>query len=344
MKNFHTLLLFLGIAFANSLQAQKPFEQYGIKTEVLTFSNGKYDEYFDEDSIVQIGTVMFNTNTNKVVSFVQQDTAYSEATLQPEIISRWLSPDPLAWKFPYSSPYVFTNNNPIIYVDKDGREPNLAQATTTQGFSLFISQKVTGTGINGVITSSDIYKYLLKNSGGTTPRYIYTEKNGWIDMNHVFSVLENGKTATDLLEPASGLAIIREAFLHGKGETSYYSYEDLPSNKFASTLNLSTKDAATGASVQLTGDALLNSLSEQICNAGATEPKSAPNYRQIPATEDRGVVKNFLGNVQELTPEQLKSGNFVPQNHTDKPYNLTNFPAAPSSLQKTETPQTECQE
>ncbi|WP_276733703.1 RHS repeat domain-containing protein [Chryseobacterium carnipullorum] len=38
-------------------------------------------------------------------------------------ISLWLSPDPLAEKYPCWSPYNYTFNNPIIYTDPDGRDP-----------------------------------------------------------------------------------------------------------------------------------------------------------------------------------------------------------------------------
>ena len=91
-------------------QAQSTYKDLGKDIQPLTLSGGKYDESFDEDSVVQIGTVLFNTNTGKIVAFVEQDTLRSEATLEPQIVSKWLSPDPAAAKFPFSSPYVYADN------------------------------------------------------------------------------------------------------------------------------------------------------------------------------------------------------------------------------------------
>jgi len=104
--------------FAN---AQNPFEAYGYTPKIATLSNGKYNEFHDLDTIVQIGTVLFNTQTKQIVAFLQVDTLYSEATLQPDIVSMWMSPDPLASEYPSNSPYMYCLGNPIVFVDPDGR-------------------------------------------------------------------------------------------------------------------------------------------------------------------------------------------------------------------------------
>lgn len=90
------------------------------KKEVLTLSGGKYVEVFDQDSIEQIGSILYNVNSEKIVGFVEPESKESTKVLKPEIMSRWLSVDPLARKFPSESPYCFAGNNPIYYVDKDG--------------------------------------------------------------------------------------------------------------------------------------------------------------------------------------------------------------------------------
>ena len=65
---------------------------------------------------------MFNTRTNKIAYFIETDTMYSEATLRPEIVSRWLSLDPLARKYPGMSPYNFVANTPLNAIDPDGQD------------------------------------------------------------------------------------------------------------------------------------------------------------------------------------------------------------------------------
>ncbi len=45
----------------------------------------------------------------------------------------WLGVDPLAYKYPMNSPYVYCNGNPVIYIDSDGAE----------GFSVTASARIT---------------------------------------------------------------------------------------------------------------------------------------------------------------------------------------------------------
>lgn len=114
------LLLFIAFAAieADAQYEYNPYKTIGKKAKVCTLSNGKYKEWFDNDSIIKIGTVLFNRNTNKIVRFMDNDTA----GMPPEISSTWLSPDPITKKYPGISPYVFSYNNPINVIDPDGKE------------------------------------------------------------------------------------------------------------------------------------------------------------------------------------------------------------------------------
>ena len=122
------LTLIFALLFSASLFAQhepiQPFEELGIKVKVLTLSNGKYQESFPNDTTFRFGSVMFNRVTGEVVSVVENDTLYGAYNLKAEVVSRWLSPDPLASEFSNWSPYNFSFNNPIIFTDPDGMAPD----------------------------------------------------------------------------------------------------------------------------------------------------------------------------------------------------------------------------
>lgn len=115
------MMLVCASIFAQTEQ-YNPFKEFDEESKVLTLSDGRYDEFHDQDSIILIGSAIFNTRTLKIVGLVKYDTIYSEATLEPDIISRWLSPDPLAAQFPFVTPYAFVNNSPILFLDPDGQK------------------------------------------------------------------------------------------------------------------------------------------------------------------------------------------------------------------------------
>jgi RHS repeat-associated protein len=104
-----------------TLLAQEQFTKYSYKPKIHTLSNGKYQEFFDNDDIVQIGLVLFNTQTNKIVGYVKNDTS-SYKKMEAELTSRWLSLDPKTEEYPSWSPYNFVLNNPIKFVDPKGED------------------------------------------------------------------------------------------------------------------------------------------------------------------------------------------------------------------------------
>jgi len=118
MKNsIFLIVLTLGIQLSF---AQDIFKQHGFDKKPLTLSNGHYNEFFKNEKIVQIGTILLNTQTNMVVAFLEEDT--TKVIYLPEFSSRWVSPDPLGAKYPQNSPYAYCLNNPIIFIDPNGKE------------------------------------------------------------------------------------------------------------------------------------------------------------------------------------------------------------------------------
>ena len=105
-----------------NIEAANPFKQFGYKAKVATLSKGKYLEVHDLDSIVTIGSIRFHVDRKQIVGTSIRDTIHGiYARPIGDMPSRWLSPDPLAEEFPSWSPYTMSFNNPLRFVDPDGR-------------------------------------------------------------------------------------------------------------------------------------------------------------------------------------------------------------------------------
>ena len=111
--------LFFGIA---SLIAQNPYADIGKTTEVLTLSNGKYQEIIPNDTLVRIGSVLFNTQTEEIATFLPDDSTNTDGVVEADASSRFLSVDPIAREYPELTPYQFASNRPIDGIDLDGLE------------------------------------------------------------------------------------------------------------------------------------------------------------------------------------------------------------------------------
>lgn len=127
MKNISYLLsftLFLTVGKAVSQNNDyNPYEEFGDKKiKVLTLSGGKYQEFFDTDTIEIIGDAILNTNTLEVIGFVPDEEETYE--VDPELASRFLSVDPLVKDYEYNSPYAFSENRVIDGIEIEGLEVN----------------------------------------------------------------------------------------------------------------------------------------------------------------------------------------------------------------------------
>lgn len=175
-------LLFTASLFAQHEPIQ-PFEELGIKVKVLTLSNGKYQESFPNDTIFRFGSVMFNRVTGEVVTVIENDTLYGEYNLKAEVVSRWLSPDPLAAKNPNWSPYTAMNDNPILYVDPDGMDAivSIKGNTITVSTTIYIY----GDGATAAVAGqykTDIDAKWAKQSSGANWTYTDSETGSTYDV------------------------------------------------------------------------------------------------------------------------------------------------------------------
>lgn len=221
---------FLFISFLSAKADEYPWEKYGFKFKVVTLSNGKYQEFHDLEDVVEIGSVLYNTQTKQIVGFVEKDTLYSEADLTPHIVSRWISPDPLTEEYSSWSPYNYVMNNPIIFVDPDGQKVELGNLTSSQitKYNASISELRTNNPyfntLYSLIEKSDISYHIYENGNLGTPGQFVPYSN-----------TSGGKITFKSLNSIDESTAIEE-FFHGfqnetyKDKGSYSKLSDVGSN------------------------------------------------------------------------------------------------------------------
>ncbi len=105
-------------AFALAGKTKSPFSKLGYKKQVMyTSSKGEFDEFHSNADVVEIGSVYFNTKTNEVVGLVDTEKEKEEVASATSA----MSVDPLCEKYYWISPYAYCMNNPVKFVDPDGR-------------------------------------------------------------------------------------------------------------------------------------------------------------------------------------------------------------------------------
>ena len=166
------------------------------------------------DSLRRIGSVVYDTRRERVVSLLPPDSLVGRA--RAEVTARWLAVDPLAEKDAHISPYVFCRDNAILYSDPDGRE-------------VFIGYQANGEDrkvkyVNGKLYNDNGSAYTGKN---TYVRQVATQmdqlRKGSTELAGKFTKLQDSEFAhTVMMIPQEKLA---------KGEKNYTYSTDSEATK-----------------------------------------------------------------------------------------------------------------
>jgi hypothetical protein len=141
MRYCYSLLLLLLLPLA--LRAQQPFESLGVRVPTLSLTNGRYPEFFDNDSLRRIGLVVYNTRLQRIAYLLPADSLTGCAPA--EVSSRWMVVDPLAMKDNFISPYAFCRDNAIRYMDPDGRQVIVRDKKQREEIANRINEHAAGT-------------------------------------------------------------------------------------------------------------------------------------------------------------------------------------------------------
>ena len=201
----------------------------------------------------------------------------------------------MAEKYNAWSPYTYTLNNPVKYIDSDGKEPIKPLAGLVSNFIKVFNNTRTkmgtlkGTSAHNAMMRLGNVDWTMKGPKPATTgpfnqrkgRYIYTEKGGWIDMSHFMfyagRAYQNKQNGSKNPIGESVQEGYKQEYFDQFGSTySAYSYEDLPSDKFGADFAVNHFNSESDLTF---GEQLQNYLNNQL---GATTPESSPNYKSLP--------------------------------------------------------------
>lgn len=290
------LLFSMLIVFASVKAQTNPFEELGYTPRFATLSNGQFNEFHDNDTIVQIGSVLLNTKSKQIVGFVEYDTLYSEATFQPDIVSRWISSDPLA-DHPNQvdkSPYQYAWNNPVYWTDPDGRCPwCVVWAVVEVGLAVYDAYETGATIIDPNASTGEKFAsaggFVL---GAILPGGGYGKASKEVTKAVITTTTEKAVKETS-----------KEAMQRGvKNEAKVIAEEGLTKN----TKTFTTIDPKTGKQVSVKPDAINSNTVTEI-----KDTKNLSNTRQIRG--ERQVAKEQGKDFQIITGKDTKVSKTIPE-------------------------------
>lgn len=148
----YSLFLLLTLGLCSTARAQQPFARFGVKVEVLSLSNGRYPEFFPNDSLRRVGSVVYNRRLHRIAYLLPPDSLLGRA--KSEVTSRWWVVDPHAENYANITPYAYVANNPVNHIDPDGRD-------IIYNTSSAVNKK---TGVTTVTVTANVTLKVLNNS------------------------------------------------------------------------------------------------------------------------------------------------------------------------------------
>ena len=103
------------------------YSAYGDESEVMVPQQGSTPEHALAAATLPSGMTLRDSFTGQEDQTPDFGTSYTDfgARQYSPALRRWMTPDPMSEKYYGVSPYAFCNNNPVNFVDPDGRFPDV---------------------------------------------------------------------------------------------------------------------------------------------------------------------------------------------------------------------------
>ncbi|MBF0575572.1 RHS repeat-associated core domain-containing protein [Dysgonomonas sp. GY617] len=234
-------------------------------------------------------------------------------------ISFWLSTDPLQEKYPHISTYAYTFQNPVKYIDPNGKEPIKSQAVSLSEL-IRVLASVRASSLEDIVSwygGIDNRWAAVERKGMLNERYVYSKSWGWIDMRH-FSAAAYG---TDLLLASSNDILKRgeetELAQERAGNASAWSYEDLVSNalgvyfeQYAESYKGNALQALTSFFMKIgVVENPLDVAPNELPDAERQTPPQNMSYESINTSNNRalGIDAKIVKFIESFTGEDIKT-------------------------------------
>lgn len=130
MKQILTLLLLFTISFGFS-QNDNPYAEFGYKGNTIKTPQERMDYMLlisNKDTISKVRTLGIDPKEEKYYLFDKDNNVIFQKKLSKEQTSRFFAVDPLSNKYPWNSPYAFSENKTIQFIELEGLEVFLSKA------------------------------------------------------------------------------------------------------------------------------------------------------------------------------------------------------------------------
>lgn len=267
-----------------------------------TLSSGMFPEVHENKKLEQFGQTIFNTQTFKIVKFVTADSLYNKYPFDP-VVSAWQI-DPLAYEFAHMSPYSALGNNPILYIDPDGKKIKAMNALATDAM------------------------YSLGDKYGNALKISYDEKNNTFGTDATFgdfkefkAALKNEKlTSESLLEAWALYQGLKETdvieltiLVEGEENNSTYNTGDESQGSKKEDLGLKTENSEYDKFSKLLGNSTFNSKLSNIFFKGEEYETDEGENKINPNQQGENWV--FFNNKNENARSKFKNLNFKVKGH-----------------------------